>query len=147
KIKLEDTDADEAPPDSPAPSGNGDVDPVAAAAGRGGSRWVIDRTEKGSRAFEIRQFSSSGEFLRRLPVAPEDPQPKSIAASLVDDKIYLLDENGARQRVRGLSLAAVKKESTDKTVSEWKVDFEKSIVAHPEFSVTDGKVVPSGQGT
>src|SRR5437588_12314622 len=43
--------------------------------GRDGSRWVIEGAE-------VKQLSADGEFLRRLPVLPNEPQPKAIAASL-----------------------------------------------------------------
>jgi hypothetical protein len=109
-------------------------------AGRDGTRWVIEQGDKGS---EVKQLSANGEFLRRLPILPDEPQPKAIAASLKDDKIYLLEENDGRQRVRALSLATTKTEGADKAVSEWKVDFEKSIVGHKQFSVVDGKPVAS----
>jgi hypothetical protein len=105
-----------------------------AAPGRDGSRWVIEGAE-------VKQLSSNGDFLRRLPVLRDEPQPKAIAASLKEDKIYLLEENENRQRVRALSLAATKSEATGQAVSEWKVGFEKSIVAHEKFSVVDGKPV------
>jgi hypothetical protein len=146
-VKLKDADSDSIESGAPSPAATGDIDPVAAAAGRNGSRWVIDHPEKGSKAVEVKQFSASGEFLRRLPASPDEPQPRAIAASMTEDRIYLLEEDGTRQRVRGLSLVAVKTEGTEQAVSEWKVDFEKSIVAHSEFSVTDGKAVPSTQGT
>ena len=109
-------------------------EPSGSTAGRDGTRWVIEGTE-------VKQLSANGEFLRRLPVLPNEPQPKAIAASLKEDKIYLLEENESRQRVRGLSLAATKREGADQTVSEWKVDFEKSIVAHKNFSIAGGKPV------
>ncbi|MEN3370125.1 MAG: hypothetical protein V7609_2268 [Verrucomicrobiota bacterium] len=130
--KLSDTDSETAP--SPEPS--------ASVAGRDGTRWLIDRSE--SNTVELKQFSSTGEFLRRFPIAPGDPQPKAVAASMTQDKIYLLEENGASQRVRGLSLAETKKEGAEQTVSDWKVDFEKSIVAHKNFSLADGKPVATG---
>jgi hypothetical protein len=104
------------------------------APGRDGTRWVID-------GGEVKQLSATGEFLRRLPVSLEQPAPKSIAASLKEDKIYLLDENEKGQRVRGLSLAATKNDGADRPVSEWKVDFEKSIVAHQNFSVAGRKPI------
>lgn len=111
---------------------NGDAS--ASTAGRDGTRWVIEGTE-------VKQLSASGEFLRRLPVSPDEPQRKAIAASLKEDRIYLLEENESRQRVCGLSLAATKSEGAEQAVSEWKVDFEKSIVVHKNFSVVDGKPV------
>ena len=138
---LEDADGD--PSASPHPSATvaDDIDPIMAIPGRNGTRWVIDRTEKGASMIELKQFSSSGEFLRRLPVSENDPQPKAVAASMSQDKIYLLEENDASQHVRGLTLAATKSEGAEQPVSEWKVDFEKWIIAHKEFSLVDGKPV------
>ena len=143
---LKDTNADPKAPD-PSALAASDIDPIAAVPGRDGSRWVIDRTEKGASTIEVKQFSAKGDFLRRLPVTPNEPQPKGIVASLTEDRIYLLEEDSARQRVRGLSLAATKTEGKEQPVSEWKVDFEKSIVAHGEFSVVDGKVNAASTGT
>ena len=142
--KLKDTDADSTSSPPPSETVAGNIDPIMTIGGRNGTRWVIDRTEKGSSATELKQFSASGEFLRRLPVSANDPQPKAVAASMSQDKIYLLEENGASQRVRGLSLAATKAEGAEQPVSEWKVDFEKWIVAHKDFSLVDGKPVASG---
>jgi hypothetical protein len=62
---------------------------------------------------------------------------------MAQDKIYLLEENGTSQRVRGLSLAATKREGAEQPVSEWKVDFEKWIFSHKDFSLLDGKPVTS----
>ncbi|MFZ1218408.1 MAG: hypothetical protein WAO00_03905 [Chthoniobacterales bacterium] len=140
-IKLKDTDSSASPP--PLEPGPGDIDPVMTIAGRDGTRWVIDRTEKISSTTELKQFSATGEFLRRLPVSPNDPQPRAVAASKTEDKIYLLEENSASQRVRGLSLVATKTEGAEQPVSEWKVDFEKWIWSHKDFSVVDGKPVAS----
>ena len=110
-VALKDTDPEAA--SSPGPS-----------AGRDGMRWVIDGEE-------VKQLSPSGELVHRLPTAPDDPKPKVVVASATQDRIYLLEENESGQRVRGLSLAG----------SNWKVDFEKSIVAHKDFSIADGKPV------
>jgi hypothetical protein len=145
-VKLKDTDEDPKAPTSPGAAAS-DIDPIATVPGRDGSRWVIDRTEKGGNTIEVKQFSSKGDFLRRLPISPNDPKPKAIAASLTEDKIYLLEEDGARQRVRGLSLAATKTDGSEQPVSEWKVDFEKSIVAHPKFSVAGGRVTAASTAT
>jgi hypothetical protein len=145
-VKLKDTDEDPKAPTPPAAAAS-DIDPIATVPGRENSRWVIDRTEKGASTIEVKQFSAKGDFLRRLPVSPNDPQPKAIAASSLEDKIYLLEEDNARQRVRGLSLAATKTQGSEQPVSEWKVGFEKSIVAHTEFSVVEGKVVAGSQAT
>jgi hypothetical protein len=142
-ITLKDTDGPSA--ESAPASSTGNVDPVTTA-GRNGSRWVIERDDKGSGTIEVKQFSASGEFLRRLPSSPNEPQPKAIVASTTEDRIYLLEEDATRQQVRGLSLAATKTDGPEKNVSEWKVNFEKSIVAHTDFSVRDGKVISSAEG-
>jgi hypothetical protein len=115
------------------------ADATASTAGRDGTRWVIEGAD-------VKQLAADGEFLRRLPVSPEQPAPKSIAASLKEDKIYLLEQNDKGQRVRALSLAATKSEGAEQSVSEWKVDLEKSIVAHSEFSIVDGKVIAASNG-
>ena len=140
-VKLKDTDS-EASPTRP-PVAPPDIDPIMSVAGPNGTRWVIDRNEKGSNIIELKQFSSSGEFLRHFPISHEEPEPVAVAASLTEDKIYLLEETPTLQRVRGLSLLATKSEDGEATVSEWKVDFEKSNVRHKDFSVVDGKPVAS----
>ncbi len=141
-VKLKDTDNDDVAP-SPSAGNSLEVDPIAAVPGRDGSRWVIDHVVKGSRELEVKQYSSSGELLRRLPPSPNGPQPKSLAVPKDADTIYLLEEGENGQRVRALTLAATKTEGADQTVSEWKVEFEKSITPHKEFSIVDGKPVPT----
>lgn len=103
-------------------------------AGRDGTRWVIE-------GGEVKQLGANGEFLRRLRVSAEQSAPKAIAASLKEDRIYLLEENEKGQRVRALIPGATKANAGNQPISEWKVDFEKSIVAHKNFSVVDGKPV------
>jgi hypothetical protein len=143
-IKLSDSDALESSPSpTPAEVAGSSIDPVTTVAGRNGTRWVIDRTAKGATTTELKQFSPSGEFLRRLIIPANEPQPMAVAASMTEDKIYLLEESSAAQRVRGLSLLATKAEAGQPSVSDWKVDFEKSIVAHKDFSLVDGKPVAS----
>ena len=116
------------------------VDPLDCAAGRAETVWVIDRETKNSRGTEVQQWSLTGELLRRLAISAEDPQPVQIAASATDDRILLLEENAAMQRLRGLTLLATKADS-GQAVSEWKVEFEKKIVAHKNFGVSEGKPV------
>jgi hypothetical protein len=109
-------------------------DEATSAPGRDGTRWVIE-------AGEVKQLSANGEFLRQLPVVPEQPAAKAIAASLKENKIYLLEENEKGQRVRALSLVGTKGNGGDQSISEWKVDFEKAITAHKNFSIAGGKPV------
>jgi hypothetical protein len=142
-ISLKDTDSDKATAPV-SPSAAPGTDPVMSVAGRDGSRWVIDRIE--SNAVEVKQYSSSGELIRRLPVVPNQPRPVAIAASSSQDKIYLLEEAGNLQRVRGLTLTGTKREGEKQAISEWKIDFEKIIVGHKDFAVVDGKPVVAISG-
>jgi hypothetical protein len=119
------------------------IKPENAAMGSGRSIWVIDRVAENEAALEVKQFSAKGEVLRRLAYQPNDPQPRAIAASNREDKIFVLEEGPALQRVRGLSLLTPKTEGARQPVSDWKVDFEKTIVAHKDFSLVNGKPVPS----
>ena len=114
--------------------------------GRDGTRWVIDRPSKGATTTELKQFSATGEFMRRLSSAADQPQPVAVAPSLTEEKVYLLEENGTAQRVRCLSLVATKVQDGQPPVSDWKVDFEKTIVAHRDFSIASGKPVVSSRG-
>ena len=143
-IKLTD---DAATEPSPLPPIANVLEPVATALGRDGTRWVIDRIAKGSSATELKQFAANGDFLRRLEISPGEPQPIAVAASLKEDKIFLLEQSNAMQRVRGLSLVGAKTEGATQPISDWKVDFEKKIIAHKDFSLVDGKpvAVPSAE--
>ncbi len=108
---------------------------------RGGSVWVIDQDESAHR--EVKQFSRSGEFFRRLDIPPDEPEPKLIRASTTDDKIFLLEESPTMQRLRQLRLLETKNEG-GKPVSDWKVGFEKKITAHKNFGIEGGKPVLTG---
>jgi hypothetical protein len=117
-------------------------DPVTSAIGKDHTLWVIDHPEKSSSELEVKQLSPAHEFLRRLSYQPSDPQPKAIAASLREDKIFVLEENSDLQRVRGLTLVATTTDGKNQqSVSDWKVDFEKKIVAHQDFSLENGKPI------
>jgi hypothetical protein len=119
------------------------IKPEHAALGSGGTIWVIDHVAENEAGVEVKQFAANGEFLRRLAYRPNDPQPKVVAASKREDKIFVLEESSEVQRVRGLSLLAKKTEGGQQPISDWKVDFERKIVAHKDFSLVDGKPVPS----
>ena len=130
------------------PSGSTDslavIEMVDCHLGKDESRWVIDRLQPGSPQAQVKQFSVSGELIRELKIAPEDPQPTRIAAAEIGDKIFLLEENAAGQRVRALELLATK---SDQGISDWKVAFEKKIVAHKDFTIADGEPALSGGST
>ena len=119
------------------------IKPEHAALGSGGTIWLIDHVAENAAVLEVKQFAANGEFLRRLAYQPNDPQPRVVAASNREDKIFVLEETSELQRVRGLSLLATKTEGGEQPISDWKVDFEKKIVAHKNFSLVDGKPAPS----
>lgn len=106
--------------------------------GKDGTTWVIDHSGSGAQP-EVKQFSPAKELLRRLAIGPLDPQPTAIAASDAIERVYLLEENDALQRVRALALLA-----TGEAVSDWKVAFEKQIVKHNDFAIANGKPVVTG---
>ncbi|MHA3771997.1 hypothetical protein ACXR0O_10715 [Verrucomicrobiota bacterium sgz303538] len=113
--------------------------PIDAAPGKDGTLWVIDQTSSG---VEVKQYSATGEFLRRLAAAPEDPVPQKIVASKTQDRIYLLESSQGVQRLRGLArddgTAPAKPSETATSLSTWKTLFSKQIQASEQFaSVAD----------
>jgi hypothetical protein len=105
---------------------------VSCVVGFGDRVWVIVETPLGR---EVRAYSADGEFLRRLPYAAAEPQPRQLAASEWSEMIFLLEENSTEQRLRALSLGAPNQEpakspeSTDAEAgkSAWHVAYLKSI--------------------
>ncbi len=119
------------------------IAPLSAAAGKDGTVWVIDRAETDVDGLALKQFSPDGTFLRQMLFAVDEPQPRVVAASTTSDRIFLLEENAAQQRLRGLTLVAtnVAADPAAKPVSDWKVEFEKHIVAHQRFAIVGGQPV------
>ena len=111
--------------------------PRDAAYGAGDTVWVIDEADAADGALEIKQFSATGEFLRRLSIPHDEPQPRVIVASRSQDRIYLLEEKPGLQRLRALTLQETKSEA-GQPVSDWKVEFEKTIVGHEGFTLANG---------
>jgi len=105
--------------------------------------WLIDNLE-GAR-HEIKQLSKTRELLRRMVIAENDPQPRALAASTTEDRIFLVEEatHSPVTRLRALSLAGSKTDGANGAVSDWKTDFEKKIIEHQEFSIENGKPVPT----
>jgi hypothetical protein len=105
---------------------------------------LIDNLDGGARR-EIKQLSESHELLRRMAVSESEPQPRSIAASTTEDRIFLVegDPDSSVNRLRALSLAGSKPDGADGAVSDWKTDFEKKIVEHRNFSIENGKPIPT----
>ncbi|HWB58708.1 MAG TPA: hypothetical protein VG733_04415 [Chthoniobacteraceae bacterium] len=134
--------------DATAPLADGES-VVDACPGFGDIVWAIVKTKTGE---EVRAYAGNGEFIRRLAIAPGDPQPVSIKASLLDPEIYLLEENAKMQRLRTLKLeqAAAPSPKPDPesapAVSTWKVTSSKTIVfsdtldqAKDLLKMSDGK--------
>lgn len=68
-------------------------------AGRDGSTWAI---EKALGETVVVQLDSNSEVLRRLSIGAGQPVPVAIAASLTEEVVFLLEQDGERWRVRGL---------------------------------------------
>ena len=120
------------------------IDPLSFATGKDGTIWAIDHPAKGSSDLEVKQLSPAHEILRRLAYPANDPQPKAIAASEREDKIFVLEENPSLQRVRALTLATTTTDQAkQQLVSDWKVEFEKRIVTHKDFSIENDKPIPT----
>jgi hypothetical protein len=112
--------------------------------GMNGTAWIIDGLAGGTRR-EIKQLSSTHELLRRMSIADGEPQPRSIAASTSEDRIFLVEgELGSPvNRLRALSLAGSKTDGANGEVSDWKIDFERKIIEHKNFSIENGKPIPT----
>lgn len=115
------------------------VKPLDASLGREDRVWVIDQTAERT---EIKEFSRSGEFHRRLAIDPAEPAPVRIFASRTSDLIFLIEEKTGVQRVRGLALEPVAKDGPpgEAAVSTWKTVLTKSIVASPTFATVAGQL-------
>lgn len=116
---------------------------VHCAAGKDRSLWVIDRIDADASETSVKQFSQTGELLRRLSINAGDPQPVRIAASVKEESVLLSEASESNQRVRALTLMETTRVG-EQAVSDWKVDFEKKIVAHKDFRIEDGKPVVTG---
>jgi hypothetical protein len=89
---------------------------------------------------EVKQYSASKEFLRRLAIDAAEPAPVRIAASPVNEVIYLLEAKPGEQRVRGLALesapgsSAPGGDSAEPKQSIWKTLFSKQILAPATYA-------------
>jgi hypothetical protein len=112
--------------------------------GMNGTLWLIDSLDGGVRR-EVKQLSKTHELLRRMAIPESEPQPRSIAASTTEDRIFLVEGDPASpvNRLRALSLAGSKTDDANGAVSDWKTDFEKKIVEHQNFWIENGKPIPT----
>jgi hypothetical protein len=113
--------------------------PLDASLGRDGV-WIIDQVAE---HVEVKEYSTSGEFLRRLTIDPAEPAPRRIFASRTSELIFLIEEKPGLQRVRGLALEAAPAEGSkegEPATSTWKTVLTKSIVASDRFADIAGKL-------
>ncbi len=121
-----------------------DGTPIATAEGRNMSVWVIDRVQDG--ATEVKQYSSTNEFLRRLAIDPTQPLPSKIAASKTADAICLLEENAQCQRFRWLELSQAESTTAGQPVSTWKELLRKTITFSDSFTQVQAELkMPGGK--
>ena len=113
--------------------------PLDASLGRDGV-WIIDQVAD---HVEVKEYSTTGEFLRRLTIDPAEPTPRRIFASRTSELIFLIEEKPGLQRVRGLALeaapAAAGSAGTPVT-STWKTVLTKSIIGSDQFADVAGKL-------
>ena len=102
---------------------------ITATVGFGNTVWAIMETAIGR---EVRAYSSTGEFLRRLSYAKDEPAPQQLAASMWSETIFLIEEGGGEQRIRALALGAAPLPEGEKK-STWKVIYLKRILASAKF--------------
>ncbi len=97
-----------------------------------GNEWLIVRDGGG---VEVREYTPAGEFVRRLAVKAGEPVPVKISATGPANEIFLLEQDDAGQRVRGLELAAAQPAAVpgQPAISTWKVIFSKSILFSDPF--------------
>ncbi len=105
------------------------VKPLDASLGRDDRVWVIDQTAERT---EVKEFSRTGEFHRRLAIDPAEPAPVRVFASRTSDLIFLIEEKPGLQRVRGLALEAAEAKDGEAT-STWKTVLSKAITASDTF--------------
>lgn len=118
------------------------VSPIDCAAGRNNTIWFVDSLG-GAGAREVKQISREGQLLRRLPYSANEPQPERIAASPNDEKIFLIEQDKALQRLRALQLVKTTSAGAEESVSDWKAVFEKKIISHQNFGLENGKPIAS----
>ncbi len=106
-----------------------------------GTTWFVDAV--GGIAADVRSnnFPANHELLRRLDYVADDPQPSGSRLRTTEEKIFLLEQNDRLQRLRGLALVANKTGRGEGPVSDWKIVFEKKIIAHQNFALENGKPV------
>ncbi len=113
---------------------------VVATVGFGNTVWAIVEAV-GSR--EVRAYSNSGEYLRRLSYTADEPAPQQLAASMWGDTIFLIEEGGGEQRVRALTMGPAPAGEGDKKgelKSTWKVVYLKRILASTKFEEIAAKL-------
>jgi hypothetical protein len=128
------------------------ITPIALTAGRDNTVWAITHVARDSSELQVVQLSADAQgqlsVLRKLAIAPNEPQPIGLGASPNEDRIFLLEQSPTVERVRSLTLqaTAAAPEKGD-VVSDWKIDFEKRIVAHQNFALLNDApiAVPNDQ--
>lgn len=114
--------------------------PIAWAAGREGTTWVIVE-ENGQHV--VAQFGKGDKAPRReLRVPKDEPQPVEILASAREDAILLKEiGSGGVQRVRMLKRSDAAAEKDGRVIADWEVIFERTLQPCANFGVVDGKLV------
>ncbi len=95
--------------------------------------WITGKMTEGGDAF-TGQFDEKGELLRAYR---SDFAPRRVQASVQEEEITVLEEQGVTQRLLVLKFA----EKKDDASSDWEIVFEKRLTPCANFGLVDGKLV------
>ena len=111
--------------------------------GMNNTLWLIDGLDGGRR--EIKQLSPNRDLLHRISILEDQPQPQAIAASTIEDRIFLVEESPdlSVNRLRAVNLSGSKKDAATGEFADLKTDLEKKIIEHRDFSLENGKPIPN----
>lgn len=115
-----------------------DPPPLAGAAGRDGTTWlIVDREGQPV----VRQMGPDEAVLRELRVPKDEPQPVAIVAAADEDAILLKEAGaGGEQRVRLLRRGGPAEEKDGRRIADWEVVFERTLRPCADFGVIDGQL-------
>ncbi len=126
----------------PAPTGlKLPAEPIFQTPGRDGGVWAIFADGELN---VVSEFAADGECLRELRVPAGEPQPVEVLAAPGEDAILLKESSpDGTKRVRLLRREAghAADETEVRTVVDWEIVFERTIVPCAKFGIVDGRLV------
>jgi hypothetical protein len=96
---------------------------IDASSGHGGTAWAVVETAGGR---ELRAYDGDGVFLRRMAGVTDGPPMSRVIASPARPEVFLIEEDSARQRLRGLRPGRAAA-GVETGTSVWEEFFDRSI--------------------